>query len=315
MKIPPTQETKNPPPICNVASIVDHIEGRCTFGELDLDLRIHTNDSLEGKTAHEQFSVPPQVNVALMLEGELDAAIDNQLLYMTSRDGPSGYLWIHRKTVCLDRWIRAGQRIRKVTISIPLEQFSRLFSPHGILQHQELCNNVQELVMLRWQPNAQTLRFAEDILSSEPETSALDKLNNGIAALGLLRQALEQNESSETQSTPIKSNTRDVKRAWQLRDYVLEHIHDLLTVEILACKTNMSISTLQRVFKKTYGCTVMEFIRIRRLELARLAILEHGITAGEAAHNAGYSNTANFPTAFQRKFGYPPSACIRNSSC
>lgn len=310
MKSLTVRDIGNPHPTCEDASIAEYIEGRCTFAELDLDLRIHTNDTLEGKTAHEQFLIPPQVNMALMLEGDLDAAVNGQPLYMTSQNGPAGYLWINRQSANLDRWIRSGQRVRKVAISLPWAQFAQLTGDGDIFQHF----GRQELVILRWQPNAQALRFAEDILSSEPEAMLLGKLNNGLAALGLLYQALEQNKSIPHQAIPIKLNTRDVKRAWQLRDYVLEHIHNVLTVDILAKKTGMSISTLQRVFKNTYGATVMDFIRTRRLELARLAILEHGLTAGQAAHDAGYSSVANFSTAFQRKFGYPPSACIRNSN-
>ncbi len=54
----------------------------------------------------------------------------------------------------------------------------------------------------------------------------------------------------------------------------------------------------------------MEFVRTRRLDMVLRDLLDHGITVGEAAHRAGYSNTANFSTAFQRQFGYPPSVCL-----
>ena len=56
----------------------------------------------------------------------------------------------------------------------------------------------------------------------------------------------------------------------------------------------------------------MEFVRTRRLEIARIELPEEEFTVGEAAYCAGYSSTANFSAAFQRKFGYPTSACIDN---
>jgi len=92
----------------------------------------------------------------------------------------------------------------------------------------------------------------------------------------------------------------------------MSQIDQPLTIKDVAIGCGMSVSTLQRIFKACYGCTVMEFQRVRRLELARLALIDQQLTVGEAAFRAGYSNTANFSTAFVREFGYPPSACLEN---
>lgn len=289
--------------------VIDHIEGRCSFSQLGLDLSIHTNDSLERLTGHQQFTIPPKITVALMLEGDLEASINGHPVYMTSHDGPSGYLWINSQEARLDRWTRAGQRIRKINISLPLAQLMQFvdFSETCLVNLSDTA--VDDVQLLRWKPNAQSLRFAEEIFAADLEHSALGRLTGGMAALGLLRQALMQSEPDNTHTHGRTLNSRDAKRARMLRDFVLEHIHEPLTVEALARNTSMSASTLQRVFKSAYGSTIMEFIRTRRLELARQKLLEEGITVGEAAHLAGYSSSANFSTAFQREFGYPPSAC------
>jgi AraC-like DNA-binding protein len=100
-------------------------------------------------------------------------------------------------------------------------------------------------------------------------------------------------------------------RARKARDYILRSIGEPMALGDIASRNGMSISTLQRVFKTCFGTTVHEFVRTRRLELARLALLDKGLTVGEAAFQAGYSSPANFSTAFQRAFGYRPSACLR----
>ena len=64
---------------------------------------------------------------------------------------------------------------------------------------------------------------------------------------------------------------------------------------------------MQTAFKATYNSTIADFSRELRLQNARAAIERDGISVGEAAYIAGYSNPANFSTAFKRFFGLSPS--------
>jgi len=276
-----------------------NIEGRCSFEQLDLALQIHTNDSLERQTAHEQFMVPPRLTVALILEGDLDAALDGHPL------------WMNRQDARLDRWLRLGQRIRKIIVSLPMKQVSSLIDAS---QTNSLAEEQQPFTFAQWQPSAQAIRYAEEILTINRTDTKGGKLAASIAALGLFQQALTQNDDTPMRVTSSQLSTRDVNRARQIRQYVIENIEQSLSVDSLAEHANMSVSTLQRLFKNAYGLTVMEFVRTRRLELARLSLLEEGITVSEAAYQAGYSSVSNFSTAFQREFAYPPSTCIRKTS-
>ena len=302
------------PSFTNKPCVCEYIEGRCSFEQLDLELQIHANDSLEKRTVHKQFMIPPSLTVALMLEGDLDVALDGQPLGMSARHGVTGYLWLNRQPARLDRWLRSGQRIRKVAISLPAEQLSMLMGENEASLTCWLTDNESAFSLLEWIPSAHAIRHAEEILAAEVESNVLDKLSSGIAALGLLRHALSQCHTMPAKAITTRLNTRDTKRARQIREYILEHIHDNLSVDALANQVGMSVSTLQRLFKNAYQMTAMEFVRTRRLELARLALLEQGITVSEAAYQAGYSSPANFSTAFQREFGYTPSACIREDN-
>jgi AraC-like DNA-binding protein len=57
--------------------------------------------------------------------------------------------------------------------------------------------------------------------------------------------------------------------------------------------------------------TVVEFLRLRKLERARHALESGEISIGEAAFLAGYATPANFTTAFRRAFGIPPSVLCK----
>jgi len=54
--------------------------------------------------------------------------------------------------------------------------------------------------------------------------------------------------------------------------------------------------------------SVFEYVRKRRLERARDALVAEAISVTEAATNAGYTSSANFSTAFKRAFGVPPKS-------
>ncbi len=288
------------------------LEGRCTFSQIDFDLQIHVNDTLEMASAHASFVIPPKLTVVLMLEGDLDAAIDGRPLAMTAQRGPTGYLWINRQPARLERWIRAGQRVRKITISLPLAKLSALSDVADDVFSDACAETDRDITVMQWQANAQSLRSAEEILKLDADESSADRLSSSIAALTVVRNALSQLDDRQTTRVPQPMSTRDVNRARLAREFILQHIDRPLPIKEVARSTGMSISTLQRVFKGCFGATVMEFVRTRRLELARLALLEDGVTVGEAAFSAGYSSPANFSTAFQREFGYPPSSCTRN---
>ncbi|MBV2120571.1 MAG: AraC family transcriptional regulator [Candidatus Thiodiazotropha sp. (ex Ctena orbiculata)] len=290
--------------------IANHIDGHCTLASYGFDLEIHANDSLEMSNAHASFELAPKLTVLLMLEGDLDATINDYPLGLSALSGPAGYLWINHAPARLDRWIRAGQRVRKVIASIPLDNFALLTELKSALPEEVFRDTKNTLTLLRWRPNDQAIRYAEEIMSAGPARSTLDKLTTSIAALNLLRFSMTHLERQSASNRKDAVGTRDAKRARQVREYALANIGQPLSINEIADSCCMSVSTLQRVFKSCYGCTVMEFLRIRRLELARLAMLDEGLSVGEAAYRAGYSNPANFSTAFQRRFGYPPSACL-----
>lgn len=292
-------------------SIAAHLEGSCTFSDLKLDFSVHTNDTVERSTGHASFVVPPKLTVALMMEGDLDAAIDDHPLVMSARHGPAGYILMNTEPARLDRWIRSGQRVRKVIVSLPFADCMDIIDILSLRQQLNIPPPDSRITVLHWQPTAKALRHAEELMHSSSQNASLARLENSIAALALVRQALNQCHQAPVTDTSRLLNTRDAKRARQAREYILEHIDQPLTIQCVASHTGMSISTLQRIFKNGFGCTVMEFVRIRRLELARLALLDEGLTVGQAAFLAGYSNTANFSNAFQREFGYSPSSCIK----
>jgi len=84
--------------------------------------------------------------------------------------------------------------------------------------------------------------------------------------------------------------------------------NDLPDLIELARIAGMSISVLRRRFKARFGETLTDYARRHRLEHALVLLETNALPIAEIAWRAGYSDTANFSTAFRRHFGFTPGS-------
>ncbi|MCW5655495.1 AraC family transcriptional regulator [Hydrogenophaga sp.] len=297
-------------------ALIEEVDGLCAFDTLSIQLQIHANDTRERKSLSHGFDMPPQLTVMLLLEGEVRVSINQTHCLMSARKGPVGYLWLMTRPGVLVRHIQAGQRVRKVNVTVPLEGAGSIRLPRELSEHISLDD--PRAGVARWSPSPQALRCAQEILTQNGRRdSSLHSLQAYISGLSLLQQALRIGHEGCRPPTPVAQRQpavkdRDAVRARKIRDCILlSEEHHSATPQALAQKLGMSVSTLQRLFKAAYGTSVMEFQRTERLNAARAQLLEGGLTVGEAGYRAGYSTVSNFSSAFHRTFGYPPSACVR----
>lgn len=294
--------------------LIEKVDGLCAFDTLSMQLHIHANDTLERKSMSQRFDIPARLTVMLLLEGDIQVSINQTSCRMSAHNGPAGYLWLVTKPGALVRHSKAGQRVRKVNISVPLAGVESIQLPRELREHIGL--DAPRPSVASWSPSPQALRCAQDILTqhSRPGNS-MHSLQSYIAALSMLQQALRTaNEETRPHkpSATLQVKDRDMVRASMIRDRILMmEEHQNATPQRLALELGMSVSTLQRLFKAAYGMSVMEFQRTERLNAARALLREGRLTVGEAGYRAGYSTLSNFSSAFQRTFGYPPSACMQ----
>ncbi|MDB4837991.1 AraC family transcriptional regulator [Marinomonas sp.] len=85
---------------------------------------------------------------------------------------------------------------------------------------------------------------------------------------------------------------------------------DVLTMTLvhIGNQLGMSSATLQRYAREHLQMSITQYIRKRRLDLAKSALHRDGVSIMEAALLAGYNHSSNFTTAFKRQFGVPPAA-------
>lgn len=90
-------------------------------------------------------------------------------------------------------------------------------------------------------------------------------------------------------------------------DHLLTHMHDPPTVGSLAELLGTSEKRLSRAFRKNLGKTPFEYLRERRLDLARRLLVETSLAINAVATETGFTSPANFATAFRTCFGLSPS--------
>lgn len=107
-----------------------------------------------------------------------------------------------------------------------------------------------------------------------------------------------------------------IEKAWLMRcqqnwekvldEYIDEHIHETLKVETLARAANCSVSFITHNFQAKFGATPQQYIRKKKMILARQRLLE-GQKVQDVAHEFGFFDPYHFSRSFRKYYGYPPS--------
>lgn len=275
---------------------------RCHSG-----LRVHATDTLEAHDLSTQTMVKPELTIAVFLEGVVEMELDGRRVALGNACGPSGHAWVVTRPCPSRRISRKGTRIRKVLVSAPQEWIAQYIN--------ELPGDSDIAAFMRshgkdavWTPSKRVLALCEQILNPPPGPHVIQRMNIESKAIEIFSEGLAALAgATETEETQSGGTVRAINRAQSVRSYVLAHIDDDLSLNRIARELGLSVESMQRAFKAAYGSTIVDFIREYRLHQARQALISEGISISEAAYRAGYSNPANFSTAFKKLFGLTPS--------
>jgi len=99
----------------------------------------------------------------------------------------------------------------------------------------------------------------------------------------------------------------------QLIDYISANLDQPLSLTVLARRSSYSRRALQYVFRQRMGCTATQWIRARRLDLARQRLLTSspGDNVTSIALACGYRSMGLFSIEFQQRFHIKPSQLLR----
>ncbi len=82
----------------------------------------------------------------------------------------------------------------------------------------------------------------------------------------------------------------------------------------LARTIGVSRTKLYHGFNQLFGVSPMEYLRIKRIEKAKLMIEDKDLSMTQIAYTLGYSSSSHFAKAFRDFFGMPPSYYRQNEN-
>jgi YesN/AraC family two-component response regulator len=123
-----------------------------------------------------------------------------------------------------------------------------------------------------------------------------------LAKLVLISHSLRDSDDSITLSQTVVAVT----------NYINQHLTENITLDTLCEQFFVSKVHLNRIFTKSIGTTVFEYIAYKRIGLAR-NLLENGVPAKEVAIQVGYNDYSSFFRAYKKITGHAPTHEIFSS--
>ncbi len=119
--------------------------------------------------------------------------------------------------------------------------------------------------------------------------------------LPLLQQITDAWQKREGNQPPVPEQQISA----QLVTYINLHLSELSSLQQLEQRFFLSQSQISRIFRRTTGTSVWEYVQIKRLFAAR-ELLYQGVSPGQAATSSGYREYSTFFRAYKKQFGHSP---------
>lgn len=117
------------------------------------------------------------------------------------------------------------------------------------------------------------------------------------ALIGLMRIGIKYMENKETSNGKISD----------IISFVSDNALKKITIDDICESVHMSKYHLCRVFKENVGVTIWEFIKNRRLSVAKQMLVDNDSKISEIAQKCGFSDSSFFTKTFSKEFGVTPS--------
>lgn len=100
--------------------------------------------------------------------------------------------------------------------------------------------------------------------------------------------------------------TRNELLCYRLMNYIDTHIYTMKNLDELSAVTDYSYGYLSALFKETTGGTLSGYFRDKKLDAARLLLLEGKLNVTEISELLNYSSVYAFSKAFKEQYGASP---------
>ncbi len=296
----------------------DVMEGRFFYQELSDGIAIHGADVRELQDLENSIELKPGVSFNLVFSGCIEFSIGGQRFQIANHKGGAecSALLMSRPEV-MTRTLSEGRKVRKLNVSVSYEWLRhRARNSRQFSDFDRIFQSSPQV--MSWRADDAQVQLAKKLMAIDwqREFDLEHQLRVESMTMNLVGTCLE----SLLSNIRMQNHTVEAVRAesagleWRLKQVIDQRLQEDCSLAVLAKALNTSVSTLQRQAKSALGMTVIEYVRLRRLDLAKRALAVEGLSIGEAAYLAGYSHVSNFQLAFKRQYGLTPSELKRAHS-
>ena len=200
--------------------------------------------------------------------------------------------------------VGGGWDVLSVLVSVDMlaESLETVYDDHSLVETEEIT--LFELPRTVLAPLRQLVAAG----TSRPPSAQTHPVEESDLVAKMSR-LLARPESGKKVGDPYRrlKKHRVVVRA---KEYVYEHLRELIHVTDLCKYCGVSLSTLERTFMRELGTTPNGYIRAARLHEVRHALLDangEGLTIADIAMNCGFTHMGRFSRRYRTHFGRLPS--------
>jgi transcriptional regulator GlxA family with amidase domain len=132
---------------------------------------------------------------------------------------------------------------------------------------------------------------------------------NGIALMIARELIVSAKRSGVQEQYPetLQFQTRSVSRLSELTTWVISHLNENLSLEILAARACLCPRHFTRRFKQEFGTSPAAFVERLRIDEACHRLSNRDNSVEDVAVSVGFKSAATFRRAFQRRLGINPN--------
>ncbi len=153
---------------------------------------------------------------------------------------------------------------------------------------------------------------AQDLSDAFAEMTNFDekKYVNQLVVLGAFSLQLATLAEKSLQSESSESILTN-----RCKQYISKHLREKICLDELAEHTKVTNSYMCKQFKKHTGMTIVEYINVHRINIAKKRLLESSVTKViEIAYDCGFQSLSQFNRTFQKFVGDTPSSYRKGAS-
>jgi AraC-like DNA-binding protein len=142
--------------------------------------------------------------------------------------------------------------------------------------------------------------FMQSIMECQNMEETLKKIALKHRIITLLTHVYQMHLQDKASTVPKN------ERIQAILQYLNDNLLETIPLVELARKFKLNKNHLNVIFRRETGTTINQYIRVKRLVLARQE-LRKGVSAEDAAYRAGFNDYSNFYRAYKSFFGVIPS--------